>query len=155
MAPTPERDARAQDDIAWLVAHAAPDTGSPAAAALAFGMWQALGRPLAPDAVGLDAALSTQQFAGSELPAELFRRIDAAAAASDRRGEAALLVVDAIGAGSIAGFAPDASIHLVATLERLGLDHDARALAADALLSGPPTEPVPPPMPAAPAPAAP
>jgi len=155
LAPTPERDARAQDDLAWLVAHAAPDTGSPAAAALAIGMWQALGRPLAPDAVGLDAALSTQVFAGVELPAELFRRIDSAAAASDRRGEAALLVIDAIGAGSIAHLAPDASVRLVATLQKLGLDQAAHALAAEALLSGPPAEPVPPPRPAAPAPAAP
>jgi hypothetical protein len=145
VAPTPERDARAQDDIAWFVAHATPETGTPAAAALAIGMWQALGRTLTPDAVGLDAALSTQAFAGFELPAELFRRIDAAAAASDRRGEAALLVVDALGAGSIARLAPDSSAHLVATLERIGLDQEARSLAAEALLFGPPNEPMPPP----------
>jgi hypothetical protein len=147
IAPTPERDARAQDGIAWFVAHATPETGSPAVAALAIGMWQALGRMLTPDAVGLDAALSTQDFAGFKLPAELFRRIDAAAAAPDRRGEAALLVIDALGAGTIARLAPDASVRLVATLEKIGLDKDARALAAEALLFGPPTEPVPPPKP--------
>jgi hypothetical protein len=110
-------------------------------------MWQALGRMLTPDAVGLAAALSTQEFAGFNLPAELFRRIDAAAAAPDRRGEAALLVVDALGAGTIARLAPDTSVRLVATLEKIGLDQDARALAAEALMFGPPTEPVPPPKP--------
>lgn len=143
VAPTPERDVRAQDAIAWLAAHATQDPNLQASAALGLGTWQALGRALAPELVGQAAALTTQQFAGVHLAADEFRRIDAAVFAPDRHGEAALLVLDAVGPHGPLRLAPEVSVHLVGALERVGLDKDARALAAEMLLFGPPPQPVP------------
>ncbi len=141
ISPIPERDARAKAAVDWILAHATPETGSPAAAALMLGIWNAFGFTLPPDTIGLQAALSTQAFAGAETEGDLLRRIDSAARSADRRGEAALLVIDAIGTDSIARFTPRSAEHLVATLVRIGLDKEARALAAEALLFGPPAQP--------------
>lgn len=138
VAPTPARDAAAQDDIAWFVDHADAEKGWPASSALALGIWTALGRTLPPDAQALQAALATQGFDGVQMTADQQQQLDDAASRTDRRGEAALLVLDAIGTQRISELSPQMSVHLVEALEKAGLDREARALAAEMLLTGPP-----------------
>lgn len=135
--PTPDRDAVAAADIAWLAAHATAG-GWPASSALGLEVWQALGHALPADAAPVAATLATQQFSGDGFNLGQAQKLDAAVARQGRRGEAVLLILDTIGPHGPAHLEPWTVAHLVAALQKLGLGDSARALAVEALLLGPP-----------------
>jgi hypothetical protein len=141
-------DSRAQSALAWFNAHATNESGGwPAAKALAFGIWEALGRavpvaPVVPRAAGEQGqappAPISPPFDGARLEPGTVSKIDAAAADPTRRGEAILLVINSIGARGPARFAPEANIYFISKLKQLGLDDSAKQLAIECLLLGPP-----------------
>lgn len=145
--PGPEQDGKAQKALAWFAAHPTEQSGGwPAAAALSTGVWRALSLPLpqenaaqpAKPQPGPAAPPRPATFDGAELSQDTVGAIDQAAADPNRRGEAILLLIDAIGSNGPARFAPDADISFVSTLEKLHLDASARKLAIECLLLGPP-----------------
>jgi hypothetical protein len=144
-------DARAQAALAWFMAHRTTQTGGwPAAEALSFGIWGALGRAVPPEPVAAEPAgvpgqptpaPITPPFDGAKLEPGAVSRMNAAAADPTRRGEAILLVITSIGARGPARFAPEADIYFVSALMKLGLEESARELAIECLLLGPPPPP--------------
>jgi hypothetical protein len=138
LAPSPAHDSLAQTDLAWLGAHATTESaGWPAASALSIGIWSALGLAVPPEAAPKNGA-NEQGYDGELLTTDQLEKLDAAAADRTRRGEAVLRLVNIIGPRGPARFAPTANIHLVGTLQALGLSANARMLAAECLLLGPP-----------------
>ena len=138
LAPGPAHDSLAQTDLIWLATHATTDTGGwPAATALGVGLWSALGHALPPEAIQ-KAPIPIQTLDGETITQEQVAKIGEAVADHARRGEALLRLLNVIGGRSPTRFAPEASTFLVGTLERLGLDLNARDLAAECLLLGPP-----------------
>jgi hypothetical protein len=138
LAPGPARDSLAQTDLAWLGSHATAESGGwPAASALSIGIWNALGLGVPPEAVPKGGPIE-QVYDGELLTTDQLEKLGAAAADRTRRGEAVLRLVNIIGPRGPARFAPTASIHLVGTLQTLGLSASARLLAAECLLLGPP-----------------
>lgn len=147
-APSAANDTRAQVALSWFVAHPTTATGGwPAAKALSFGIWEALGRtvPVEPNVpvaanqaqAGPPSAIPAP-FDGAKLEPGTVSKIGAAAADPTRRGEAILRLIDSIGARGPARFAPEADIYFVSTLDKLGLQDSARQLAIECLLLGPP-----------------
>jgi hypothetical protein len=136
--PSPEHDALAQTALSWLATHASLPDGWPAATYLALGLANVLGLPLAPEALNATDTLAVQNFDGEELDRDVLADIDAAAAAPDRRGEAVLRIINAIGTTGPARLAPDAAVHVIGELRQLGFSQEARALAVEDLLLGPP-----------------
>jgi hypothetical protein len=163
--PSPEGEQGAHKALAWLSAHRTFETGGwPASTALSLGLWRALGLAGSPapgaqihgdeddvssqtDAPPVGNAPQPPQFDGAVLDTTIRSKIDQAASDPNRRGEAILLLIDAIGARGPARFAPDADIYFVATLKKLGLDAEARRLAIECLLFGPPAPAKPPSLP--------
>ena len=144
LAPSAANDSLAQNDVIWLAAHATTEAGGwPAATALAIGIWNALGRTLPPDAIQKGPIVS-RTFDGDLIEPSQMSEVNTAAAVHQRRGEAVLRLLNIIGTRGPARFAPDASAYLVATLEHLGLDSEARQVAAECLLLGPPLPSTPP-----------
>lgn len=136
--PSPEHDALAQADLSWLAAHATIADGWPAATYLALELANVLGFPLAPEALNEASTLDAQSFEGARVGSDALAEIDAAAAAPDRRGEAVLRIINAIAPDGPSRLAPDVAVHLIGELRQLGFSQEARALAAEALLLGPP-----------------
>ena len=147
-APSPGTDAKAQAALSWFVAHPTEQAGGWAsAAALAEGLWHAFSFPIASEPATTAAAPEPLPPApapandGVQISSATMSAIDGAAADPNRRGEAVLRLIDAIGALGPARFAPDADIYFVSTLEKLNLDDAARQLAIECLLLGPPRPP--------------
>jgi hypothetical protein len=137
--PTPANDSLALTDLTWLGTHASADSGGwPAATALSTGIWSALGLALPPEAMRSTNSPAPPLFDGIRPEPSEFEKIDRAVSDPTRRGEAVLLILEAIGPRGPARFAPDAAAHLVGDLKKLRLDASARALAAECLLLGPP-----------------
>jgi len=142
-APSADEDARAQAALAWFAAHSSEASGGwSAATALTTNIWHVLGLAAPIVSSGNPSGPTVPppliRFDGIELPEKTIQAIDASAADPQRRGEAVLLLIDAIGPRGPARFAPDADVYLVSKLEQLKLDDAARQLAVEVLLLGPP-----------------
>ena len=135
VAPTAARAADAQSALAWFaqqgIAKAPQDQ---AFAALAFGLYDALGEPLPVDAKAAMATLAPNEWLGRRPSAETSAHLAAAVQQANRKGEALLLILGAIGAGGPGDLAPDATVGFVRTLAQEGVPDAARLLAIDALL---------------------
>ncbi len=151
VAPTAARAADAQSALAWFaqqgIAKAPQDQ---AFAALAFGLYDALGEPLPVDAKAAMATLAPNEWLGRRPSAETSAHLAAAVQQANRKGEALLLILGAIGAGGPGDLAPDATVGFVRTLAQEGVPDAARLLAIDALLL---YKPAPAPIAVVPAPA--
>jgi len=151
VAPTAARAADAQSALAWFaqqgIAKAPQDQ---AFAALAFGLYDALGEPLPVDAKAAWSTLSATNWPGRRPSAETSAHLAAAVQQANRKGEALLLILGAIGAGGPGDLAPDATVGFVRTLAQEGVPDAARLLAIDALLL---YKPAPAPIAVVPAPA--
>jgi hypothetical protein len=151
VAPTAARAADAQSALAWFaqqgIAKAPQDQ---AFAALAFGLYDALGEPLPPDAKAAWSTLSATNWPGRRPSAETSAHLAAAVQQADRKGEALLLILSAIGADGPGDLAPDVTAGFVRTLVQEGVPDAARLLAIDALLL---YKPAPAPIAVVPAPA--
>jgi len=151
VAPTAARAADAQSALAWFaqqgIAKAPQDQ---AFAALAFGLYDALGEPLPVDAKAAWSTLSATNWPGRRPSAETSAHLAAAVQQANRKGEALLLILGAIGAGGPGDLAPDATVGFVRTLAQEGVPDAARLLAIDALLL---YKPAPVPIAVVPAPA--
>jgi hypothetical protein len=110
-----------------------PDQVAQRHAALVLGIADALGVPLTERQQAAVTQLQTMQWTGGR-PAEVEAgAIDEAAGVATRHGEAMLRLIESLDARDVGALAPDASAYYVRTLRRLGLEAEARALAARAL----------------------
>lgn len=134
IAPDAARQAHAQSGLEELAQEAASQTPDQAFAVLALGLYAALGEAM-PDAARSQSATAMQQnLPGRRPAASLLTRLDQAARAPERKGEALMLVLNAIGAGGPGDLAPDVTVGLVRTLIRQGEAEVARNIAITALL---------------------
>ncbi|MGD0865270.1 MAG: hypothetical protein ABSA49_06920 [Rhizomicrobium sp.] len=142
VAPNAARAANAQSALTGLAQHVASKTASEqeqAYAALALGLYDALGEPLSPDATA--AALVVANWRGRRPSAETMAHLAAATQQPNRKGEALLLILSAIGADGPGDLAPDVTVGFVRTLAQEGVPDAARLLAIDALLLYKPAPP--------------
>jgi hypothetical protein len=150
VAPTASRAADAQAALTWLAHATTPEDA--AFATLASGLYDALGEPLPPEA----RSVLAMTWPGRRPSDETTAHLAAAVQQADRKGEALLLILDAIGAGGPGDLAPDVTVGFVRTLVQEGVPDAARLLAIDALLLYKPAPPPPPVVPVtAPPPATP
>ena len=103
-------------------------------AALALGLYDALGEPLSPDAKAAAATLAATNWPGRRPPSETMAHLATATGQANRKGEAVLLILGAIGADGPGDLAPDVTVGFVRTLMQEGVPDAARLLAIDALL---------------------
>lgn len=134
-ATNPGRAGRAQGALQWMAQNAAslkPDGGADAShlAAFAFALYGALDETI-PPAIHVPPLLPMR---GRELAPAILRKLAELRNAPQRKGEAILTILDAIGAQGPAALAPDGTVALVHALKAEGEPGAARALAVDALL---------------------
>jgi len=151
-APGPARDADAQSALAFFAAQATEKTpagGEPTRplALLVLGTYEALGKPVPPEAASAIAVLKSHEWPGRRPGADIFTRLAAATKDTGRRGDIILSILDFIGPGGPGDVAPDATVAFVRALERMGYDDAATDLAVDSLVlyRPPPPPPSPPP----------
>ncbi len=151
-APGAGRAAEAQAALTWFAQQGvAKAPQEQAFAALAFGLYDALGEPLPPDAKAAATTLAATNWPGRRPSGETMAQLAAAVEQANRKGEALSLILAAIGADGPGDLAPDVTIGFVRRLAQEGVPDAARLLAIDALLL---YKPAPPPVAPAPAPAA-
>ncbi|HUO92370.1 MAG TPA: hypothetical protein VMU22_05575 [Rhizomicrobium sp.] len=138
-APNPGRASRAEGALSVL----AQNSSMPQAlggyeakefAALALGLYDALGEPMPADAKAQLPNLVEHQWPGRRLPPIVMTHLADLKTQSGTKGEAILTILGGIGAGGPGDMAPDAIAALVRSLKDLGETEAARALAMDALL---------------------
>jgi hypothetical protein len=113
---------------------------------LVLGLADVLGLPMPPDAKGHAASLEAQMWDGKRPGPGTMRTIEELSAQPDRRGEALLLMLDAMHGTGLRDLAPDVTIAFVRLIAGMGETDAARALAFEALAQ---YEPPPPPAPMA------
>ena len=112
-------------------------------AALAVGLGVALHQPVPKSALAQAAFNASMQWQGRRPAAGQMARIAGAIAAPGRRGEAMMLILNAIGPTGPGDLAPDVTITLVNDLMKLGVPNAAREIAVAALLLHRPSAPAP------------
>ncbi len=147
---TPGRlgDPQTPGDLREIARHLQSDPRKPNAAApheaLLLGLYDALGRSPSSGTKPSVVSVSARHWQGRRPSDDAMQALMQAAAQPDRKGEAVLRILDAVGARGPGDLAPDVSIEFVRTLMQLGLDDAALALAAETLLLyRPPTPPSP------------
>ncbi len=140
-APDVADDALTQANLSALAqqASSAGPAVSPAVlarATLALGLFDALGRPMPPEAEAAVGALVRQPSPGRRPAPALMQRIDRAVT-SGARGELALSVAAALGTQGARDLAPDVVVRLVLALRSAGIQDAADALASEAMLLRP------------------
>jgi hypothetical protein len=140
-APDVADDALTQANLSALAqqASSAGPAVSPAVlarATLALGLFDALGRPMPPEAEAAVGALVRQPSLGRRPAPALMQRIDRAVT-SGARGELALSVAAALGTEGARDLAPDVVVRLVLALRSAGIQDAADALASEAMLLRP------------------
>lgn len=149
MASNPLRQAAAQTAMSQLsqdIAGGMPDQGR---AALVLGLYEDLGLALPPATQAEADAIAHIEWPGRRPAPSTLKRLAAAMAASGRRGEALMLVLNAIGSKGPGDLAPDVTVDLVRDLVREGVPRAARGIAIAALLRYRPSSESPPINPAA------
>ncbi len=146
VATNPGRAAEAQTALSMLAegATAAPPAGVPldqGFAALALGLYDALGEPIPTDAASAAASLRATAWPGVRPSSEAMSRLAASVLQPGRKGEAIVTILDAIGPHGPADLAPDVTVLFVRALEHEGMADAARGLAIDALLLYRPAQP--------------
>jgi hypothetical protein len=116
--------------------------------ALILGLADVLGLPMPPDARAQAASIESQMWDGQRPGPGLMRSIQEVSLRPERRGEALLMILDAIHKIGFENLAPDVTIEFVRLLGNMNQQETARAVALDAL-----AQYVPPPLPAPAAPA--
>jgi hypothetical protein len=107
-----------------------------AQAALTFGLFDALERPMPQEAKDAVAPLMREMLPGRRPAPALMQRIERAANAG-ARGELVLSVVAALGQQGVRDLAPDDIVRLVRALKVAGIQDGADALAMEAMLLRP------------------
>jgi hypothetical protein len=131
---TPQRLAAAQLSLGELANEVTTHTAYAPRAALMLSLYAALGHTLpAPAQAAANVAQQTR-WPGRRPAPGVIRRLNAARAAPVRRGEALMLVLNAIGAAGPGDLAPDVTAQLVRDLVGLGVPHAAQSIAISALL---------------------
>ena len=139
VAPNPGRAERAQEALSVLAQNTLtpqPIGGAETKqfAALALGLYDALGETIPPAAKAQLANLVQHQLPGRRLPPIVMKHLADMKGQSGMKGEAILTMLDGVGAGGPADLAPDVTIFLVRSLKDWGEADAARAFAIDALL---------------------
>jgi hypothetical protein len=139
VAPNPGRAGRAQEALSVLAANTLtpqPVGGFEAKefAALALGLYDALGETMPADARAQLANLVQHQLPGRRLPPVAAKRLADMKGQSGQKGEAILTILDGVGAGGPADLAPDQTVSFVRSLKDWGESDGARAFAVDALV---------------------
>lgn len=134
MAPNPDRQARAEQALSELADDLDAKRSDSNFAALALGLYAALDRPMPADARQTAGSAMATPWPGRRPAASTRKRLTAAMAAPGRKGEALMLVLDAMGPRGPSDLAPDAAADLIAKLMKLGVPGAARDLAITALL---------------------
>ncbi|HTW34538.1 MAG TPA: hypothetical protein VMD53_07965 [Rhizomicrobium sp.] len=138
VAPNPGRAGRAQEALSVLAQNTLtpqPIGGFEAKefAALALGLYDALGEPMPPDASAQLANLTQHQLPGRRLPPLVAKHLADMKGQPGMEGEALLTILDGVGAGGPADLAPDQTAAFVRSLKDWGEGEAARAFAVDAL----------------------
>jgi hypothetical protein len=130
------REDQAQASLSAIAAHlnADPKQQNQAFEALVLGAYDALGLTMPADARQAAKAASAKHWPGRRPDDSAMQTIVQAASAPDRKGEAMLRILDAVGAGGPRDLAPDVTIEFVRALADMGSKDAAHALAAHALL---------------------
>jgi hypothetical protein len=121
------------DAAAAFAAKAKPDPLRQRRAALALDLAEALGDVVDLNTQGVMVRVQSVQWPGARPSADEMSKIAEAASDQGRRGEAVLRVSAALEAEDPGGMAPDAVAQLVHVLKILGLDAEARSIAARAM----------------------
>lgn len=122
----------ALSDIAKRLAD--PKQQNQAFEALVLGAYDALGLTLSADAKKAARDAQAKHWPGRRPDDDTMQKIAQAASAPDRKGEAVLRILNAIGSGGPRDLAPDVTVAFVRSLDGMGLKDAARALAVHALL---------------------
>jgi hypothetical protein len=138
VAPNPGRAGRAQEALSVLAANTLtpqPIGGFEAKefAALALGVYDALGETMPADAKAQLANLMQHQLPGRRLPPVVAKHLADLKGQSATKGEAILTILDGVGAEGPGDLAPDQTASFVRTLKDLGEGDAARAFSVDAL----------------------
>jgi len=144
VAPGTERQVHAQRGLAELAQEISEQTPDQAFAALALGLYAAVGEPMPDEARTVAATAMQQKWPGRRPAASILARLDQATAAPERKGEALMLVLNAIGSRGPGDLAPDVTAGLVRALVKEGEADVARDIAITALLRYRPPPPPPP-----------
>jgi len=139
VAPNPGRAGRAQEALSVLAANTLtpqPVGGFEAKefAALAIGLYDALGEILPADARAQLANLVQHQLPGRRLPPITAKHLADMKGQPGLKGEAILTILDGVGAGGPADLAPDQTMSFVRALKDWGEGDAAHAFAVDALV---------------------
>jgi len=102
--------------------------------ALILGIADVLGRALPPDAKAEAGALEAGQWAGRRPDPALLRALENASLHPERKGEALLMILDAIRTIGLRDMAPDTTIECVRLLGAMGLPRAAHDIAMEALM---------------------
>lgn len=150
VAPDTARRAAAQRGLSELVQELKAKTSNQAFAALALGLYEALGEVMPDAARKVAATAMATTWPGRRPAASLLARLDRALQGHGRKGEALMLILNAIGVRGPGDLAPDVTVRLVRALIAEGQANAAHGIAIAALLRYRPAPP-PPPLAAAPA----
>jgi hypothetical protein len=102
--------------------------------ALVLGIYNVLALPAPTDAKQVAASVEGRHWPGRRPANEAMQTILKAASAPDRKGEAVLRILEAVGADGPRDLAPDITIEFLRALEDMGLKDAAHALAIHAVL---------------------
>jgi hypothetical protein len=102
--------------------------------ALILGLFDALGLDMPQEARAQVQPLVSNDYPGRTPARAIMQRVDSAASAT-RRGELALVVLEALGPRGAADMAPNVIVGLVRALNTAGMRVSAQALAAEAILT--------------------
>jgi hypothetical protein len=133
------KDDTAQAALSSIATHLVTETdkaqnASQPMEALLLGLYDALGHTLPADAKGEASAIRAQHMPGRRPDELVMQKMLAASAIPNRKGEAALRILDIVGAKGPGDLAPDVTIEIVRALGAMGMKDAARAFAIHALL---------------------
>ncbi|HWA91958.1 MAG TPA: hypothetical protein VG889_18100 [Rhizomicrobium sp.] len=130
------KEDQAQASLSNVAAHlsADPKQQNQAFEALVLGAYDALGLTMPADAKQAAKAAEAKHWPGRRPDDMAMQVIVQTASAPDRKGEAVLRMLNAIGPGGPRDLAPDVTTEFVRALEDMGLKDAAHALAVHALL---------------------
>jgi hypothetical protein len=133
----PARMGTVQADMSAFAAGIAKNPPDPdpdrLAKALVLGLADALNATMPPDAKAGAVSVASQMWEGGRPGPGQMRTIQEVAGSPDRRGEAVLMILDAIQSLGLHDMAPDTTIEFVRLLNSMNQTASARALAVDAL----------------------
>ncbi|MBU6444813.1 MAG: hypothetical protein KGR48_12990 [Alphaproteobacteria bacterium] len=141
VAPNPARQMAAETAYGELAKESLMPGQGQAFAALAVGLGIALSQPVPKDVIAQAAFNASMQWQGRRPAASLMARLTRAMAAPGRRGEALMLILNAIGPTGSGDLAPDVTIALVRDMVTLGVPDAARKIAIATLLLHKPAPP--------------